>query len=60
MINYGFNELGLHRIFLTASSDNPGALKAYERAGFKIEGLMREAFFRNNKYSDKVIMGIIL
>lgn len=59
LIKKGFHDLGLHRIFLTASSDNPGALKAYERAGFKMEGIMKEAFYRHHKYSDKVVMGVL-
>lgn len=54
-----FKKLNLHRIFLTASSSNPGAIRAYEKAGFIHEGKMREAFFRNNEYSDKVFMGIL-
>jgi RimJ/RimL family protein N-acetyltransferase len=59
IVHEGFVTLGLHRIFLTASSKNTGALKAYQKAGFILEGKMREAFFRNNEYSDKVIMGIL-
>lgn len=59
IVELGFEQLKLHRIFLTASSDNPAALKAYERAGFVFEGQMREAFFRDGKFSDKIIMGII-
>ncbi len=57
--NYGLDKLQLHRVFLTASSANAGALKAYKSAGFLEEGSMRDAFFRNNEYSDKVFMGIV-
>lgn len=59
IVEMAFKELGLHRIFLTASSDNPGAVKAYEKAGFIHEGIMREAFFRDGKFSDKIIMGVL-
>lgn len=59
MVKIGFESLGLHRIFLTASSRNPGAIRAYEKAGFVHEGKMREAFFRNKEHSDKIIMGIL-
>ncbi len=54
-----FEVLKLHRLFLTASGLNPGALRAYEKAGFKYEGRLREAFFRNGEFSDKLIMGIL-
>lgn len=59
IVAHGFLKLNLHRILLTASSKNLGAIKAYEKAGFKHEGKMRDAFFRNNEYSDKIIMGIL-
>lgn len=59
IIHLGFLKLNLHRIFLTASSKNLGAIRAYERAGFKHEGKMREAFYRNDEYSDKIFMGIL-
>lgn len=57
--NFGLDKLQLHRVFLTASSANEGALRAYKSAGFIEEGSMRDAFFRNNQYSDKVFMGIV-
>ncbi len=59
IVAHAFRELGLHRIFLTASSSNPGALRAYERAGFVHEGRMREAFFRGGERSDKIVMGLL-
>lgn len=59
IVRIGFQNLHLHRIFLTASSSNSGAIRAYEKAGFSHEGRMREAFYRNNEYSDKVVMGIL-
>lgn len=59
MIEVAFTKLNLHRIFLTASSKNPGALRAYEKAGFIREGAMKDAFYRNNEYSDKIFMGLI-
>ena len=59
MANYGLEKLQLHRVFLTASSANGGALKAYKSAGFIEEGSMRDAFFRNKQFSDKIFMGIV-
>lgn len=59
IVKIGFHNLNLHRIFLTASTSNFGAIRAYEKAGFVHEGRMREAFYRNNEYSDKVVMGIL-
>lgn len=59
IIDHGFTVLGLHRIQLTVSSINVGGVKAYKRAGFKKEGILRDACFRDGKYHDKIIMSIL-
>lgn len=56
---HGFNKLGLHRIGLTVSSPNSGAVRSYEKIGFHREGVMREACNRENAFHDKIIMGIL-
>lgn len=56
---YGFSTLGLHRIELTAFSANIGAIKAYTKAGFQQEGIMRQAGFRNGQFLDKVMMAAL-
>jgi RimJ/RimL family protein N-acetyltransferase len=56
---HAFQKLNLHRLSLSASSRNPRALRAYEKAGFIHEGRMREALYRDHEYSDKIIMGIL-
>lgn len=55
----GFEKLGLNRIMLTASEKNIGAIKAYTKANFKYEGTMRQAFYRDGEFHDKIIMGIL-
>ncbi len=59
IIRYGFEDLGLNRIMLTASEKNVGAVKAYTKANFKMEGIMRQAFYRDGRFHDKIIMGIL-
>ena len=39
---YGFHELGLHRIFLRVFESNKQAIKSYLNAGYEIEGTARE------------------
>ncbi len=57
--DYGFNTLGLHRIFLTVSELNQGAVKAYENAGYIKEGLLRDAAFRDGKFHNKILMSVL-
>ena len=49
----------LNRIFLTVSEANIGGIKAYQNADFKFEGKLRQAYFRENEYHDKLIMFIL-
>ena len=59
IINYGFSQLGMHRIFLQVHSHNERAQRAYEKVGFKQEGRMRESYFRNGRYYDTLIMSML-
>ncbi len=59
ILKIGFSENKLNRIMLTVSEPNIGGIKAYERAGFKIEGRLRQASFRDNEFHDKLIMSIL-
>ncbi len=57
--DYAIQTLGLHRVQLTASSRNEGAIKAYEKAGYEHEGVMRQSGFRNGEFVDKVLMSVL-
>ena len=59
MLGYGFDQLNLHRIYLTVLEFNARAIHAYEKVGFKREGTFREHFYRNGKYHDVYYMGIL-
>ena len=57
--NYAIQTLGLHRVQLTASALNSGAIKAYENAGYQHEGIMRQSGFRNGQFVDKVLLSVL-
>lgn len=59
MVVYGFDKLNLNRIYLGVNSDNTGGVKAYEKAGFKREGVLREEQYRNFRYYDVIRMGLL-
>ncbi len=59
IVDAGFEELNLNCIMLTVSEPNYAAIKAYKNAGFKIEGRMHQACYRDNKFHDKLIMSIL-
>jgi RimJ/RimL family protein N-acetyltransferase len=54
-------ERGLHRIELSVVADNKKAIHVYEKVGFKIEGIQKEAYYgEEGKYHDITIMGLLL
>jgi UDP-4-amino-4,6-dideoxy-N-acetyl-beta-L-altrosamine N-acetyltransferase len=59
MLAHGFNQLNLHRVFLTVLDFNVRAIRSYEKVGFKREGIFRDHMYRNGKYHDVYCMGIL-
>jgi RimJ/RimL family protein N-acetyltransferase len=59
IINYVFNDLKLNRLQLEVFSHNVRGIRAYEKAGFVKEGILREALFYQGNYSDEIIMSIL-
>jgi RimJ/RimL family protein N-acetyltransferase len=57
--DFAFTDRNLQRVWLRAFGDNPRAIRAYEKAGFKIEGTMRRACFIDGRWKDEVIMAIL-
>ncbi|GGE20258.1 hypothetical protein GCM10011571_22770 [Marinithermofilum abyssi] len=55
----GFNELQLHRIDLRVFDFNRGAMKCYEKCGFKKEGVLRDARKSRNGYWSLYQMSIL-
>lgn len=60
LIDYGFNTLNLNRISSGQTINNEGMIKVCEKNGMKKEGLLREALFKNGKFSDVIIYSILL
>ena len=50
---------GLHRIELAAYGHNHRALRVYEKVGFVVEGVRREAALRDGEWADEVLMAIL-
>ena len=59
MIQYGFEELGLHRIYLRVLAGNKQAIRSYEKAGFEQEGYLKDDVCINGKFVDIVWMAIV-
>jgi len=58
LVNYGFETLSLHRIFAEVYSNND-AIKLYKKIGFKQEGILRQHVYKNGKYLDAYMIGLL-
>jgi RimJ/RimL family protein N-acetyltransferase len=58
-LQYAFIELNVYRVSLGLHAYNPRALKSYEKAGFRLEGLTRKDTLREGKRTDGLWMGIL-
>lgn len=59
MLKYGFEQLNLHRIELSVLATHDSAIGLYEKHGFKKEGCRRQAQFRDGRYVDIWVMGLL-
>jgi RimJ/RimL family protein N-acetyltransferase len=53
---HGFDRLGLHRIYAYVLSINPAARRAFERAGFALEGTLRDDRWAEDKFVDTYLL----
>ena len=59
ILTYAFSELNLHRVGLGVLSYNERAIRAYERAGFVREGVLRQMVQRDGQRFDMYTYGIL-
>jgi RimJ/RimL family protein N-acetyltransferase len=59
LLDYAFNRLGFHRISIGVVGFNKRALRFWESLGFEKEGVERDEYFYDNKYSDGIMMSIL-
>jgi RimJ/RimL family protein N-acetyltransferase len=56
LLEFAFNILGLHNVMLRVYEYNPGAVRAYEKAGFHEFGRRRKAQFMDGRFWDVIFM----
>lgn len=59
MVGHAFETLNLNRVGLRVYEDNVRGIRAYERAGFKREGIVRQDNYRGGRYWNTIFMGIL-
>lgn len=59
LLNFIFNEMNINKVKLNVYDFNKRGIRCYEKVGFVKEGVLREEIYRNGKYNDEIIMGIL-
>ena len=59
VVGHAFDDLGVHRVALEVFDFNPRARRAYEKAGFTVEGCQRDALLWEGDWADSLTMGIL-
>ena len=55
LVALAFNELNVHRVYCYAWETNDCVARRPERGGWKIDGIIRDAAYKDGKYVNKVI-----
>ncbi|OGF22233.1 hypothetical protein A3D45_00740 [Candidatus Falkowbacteria bacterium RIFCSPHIGHO2_02_FULL_42_9] len=58
VLKYCFGKLKLNRIELGVFKFSPRGQRCYEKCGFRVEGIKRQAIKKNGKFIDEIIMSI--
>ena len=59
LLRYSFDELRLNRVNGSALSYNAASLRVCEKVGFKQEGIKRKAIYKNGKFHDLIMLGVL-
>lgn len=58
-LGYAFNSQSLHRVWARVPSSNQTVINIYQRAGFRVEGVLREDHFRGGVWRDSVLLSLL-
>lgn len=58
LIDYGFEELNFHKIYVGIYSPNKRSLRTAEKIGFKYEATLREQIYIEGEYVDEIKLAI--
>ena len=59
VINYGFDNIGLNKVQICVRPSNLPSAKVIEKCGFHKDGVLRQYFFRNGAYEDRMYFSIL-
>jgi RimJ/RimL family protein N-acetyltransferase len=58
-LEFAFNKLNMNKVFLQTSEKFAEAIRLYQKLGFVREGIMRQHYYSNGKYEDKIMYSLL-
>lgn len=59
ILAYGFEKLGLNRIYLFTETENIKAQRLFEKVGFIREGILKQDVFSHGQFVDRIAYGYL-
>ena len=59
LVSFIFKQLNINKIKLQVFAFNERAIKSYKKCGFRVEGVLRQEIYRDGKYHDDIVMGLL-
>jgi RimJ/RimL family protein N-acetyltransferase len=59
VVEHAFSRLNLRKLYTGMVKGNEGSKKAFEKVGFKVEGVLKEHFYLNGEYLDYYKLGLL-
>jgi len=58
-VQFGFEEMGVHRVHASCLRRNAGSARVLERAGLQYEGCLREHLLHRGRFEDLLLFGAV-
>ena len=59
VLDYAFGPLVLNRVWLQVDERNTRGIRAYQKVGFRREGLLRESRYADGRYHNTLLMAVL-
>ena len=59
VLDYAFGPLALNRVWVQVDERNTRGIRAYQKVGFRREGLLRESRYADGRYHNTLLMAVL-
>lgn len=59
MCRFGFEQLGLNKLYFITNDDNYASIRVNEKCGFKLEGRLRQEYIKDDRKMDRLYYGLL-